>query len=412
MNWTSAREGVLIALEALRSNKVRAALTILGVVIGVTTVVGMASAIGGFRSSILNQIKAIGPRNFVVQRFEGGGIQVDDGTGKPPWWNKPKITMAEVDLLSRLPSIRSVATAVSANGEVRSGAKSISGVALLGRSSQWVEYSTGDFVEGRNFLPADEDASEPVIVLSRELARTLFEGAPAVGKRVRAEGAEFRVIGVYDFSANIFAQAQKNLAIMPTTAAVKRVKAKADFMSLLVVPSDNVTQDRAIDDVTAALRVSRGLKASQENNFAITRQEQIANQFDKLTGIFFIVMVVLAGVGLIVGGVGVIGIMMISVTERTREIGVRKALGATPREILWQFLVESMTVTVIGGAIGLAGGGLIAWVIRVFTPIPAAMPLWSVVAALVVAAFSGIVFGLYPANKAARLDPVDALRYE
>jgi putative ABC transport system permease protein len=412
MNWTAAREGVTIALEALRSNKVRAFLTILGVVIGVTTVTTMAAAVGGLRSSILDQIARVGPNNFVLQRYNGGGIHVDDGTGKPPWWDKPKITMEEIELIRRLPSIRSASTSVSNGVDVRAGSQSISGVVIFGRSHQWVDYQSGDFVEGHNFLPTDEEASAPVVVISKELARSLFNGAPAVGRRVRANGAEFIVVGVFEMSDNLFAQAQKNFAFMPTSSAVKRLKFKDDFMSALIVPREGYTQDQAIDDVTAALRTSRGLKPLQESNFAITKQKEIADQFNKLTSIFFLVLVVLAGVGLIVGGVGVVGIMMISVTERTREIGVRKALGATPREILWQFLVESMTVTVIGGAIGLFFASLFAMLVRSATPIPAAIPAWAVLAALVMAAVSGIGFGLYPANKAARLDPVEALRYE
>ena len=164
--------------------------------------------------------------------------------------------------------------------------------------------------------------------------------------------------------------------------------------------------------MTAALRVSRGLRPGQENNFALVTQDKLLATFNQITFGFFVVMLALSSVGLMVGGVGVVAIMMISVTERTREIGVRKALGATRREIMFQFLVEAATLTLVGGSAGLVLGGLIAWGIHAFTPIPAAVPLWSVLVAVVASTITGIFFGLYPANKASKLDPVEALRYE
>jgi putative ABC transport system permease protein len=183
-------------------------------------------------------------------------------------------------------------------------------------------------------------------------------------------------------------------------------------MMFLVRPVESATMQQGMDDVTAALRRFRGLRPGQETNFALLTQDAILNILSKLTGVFFAVMIGLSSIGLMVGGIGVVAIMMISVTERTREIGVRKALGATRREILWQFLVEAATLTFIGGAIGLAIGGGGAWLLQHFTPVPARVPLWSVVVALIASALTGVVFGLVPANKASRMDPVEALRYE
>jgi putative ABC transport system permease protein len=180
----------------------------------------------------------------------------------------------------------------------------------------------------------------------------------------------------------------------------------------MVSPRDSVTVQEAIDDVTTVMRSMRNLRPAQVDNFSIVTQDKMLETWNQLTGVFFLVMIALSSVGLMVGGVGVVAIMMISVTERTREIGVRKALGATRREILWQFLVEASTLTLIGGAAGLVVGALIAMVISTATPIPAEVPLWSVVTALLASALTGIGFGMYPAARAARLDPVDALRYE
>jgi putative ABC transport system permease protein len=181
---------------------------------------------------------------------------------------------------------------------------------------------------------------------------------------------------------------------------------------IMVRPTDSVTVAEAQDQVIAAMRGARGLRPAQDNNFAIITQDVLLKTFNQVTGGFFLVMLALSSVGLLVGGVGVIAIMMISVTERTREIGVRKALGATRREIMFQFLIEAATLTLLGGAIGMALGGAIAWVVQRFTPIPATVPIWSIVAALAASAVTGVFFGLYPANRAARLDPVEALRYE
>ena len=412
MNLTSAREGVGIALEALRSNKVRAFLTILGIVIGVATVMAMAAVVGGLRSGIMGQIEGIGPKNFVVERFQQDQILISDGSGRPPWEGKPPISFREAEMLRSLPSIRSVAAAVDAGADLKYGSSSYSQVMLPARDHQWPDYAQGDFVYGRNFLPGDVARSNRVVVLSIDLSNKVFGEIDPVGKTVRLGGQPFQVVGVYRQKPNFFSNFVKEWGIVPPTTAIKYLDADADFMSLLVVPAASATQDQAIDDVTSALRVARGLRPGEENNFGITRQQAIADLFDRITGVFAIIMLVLSSIGLMVGGVGVVAIMMISVTERTREIGVRKALGATRREILWQFLVESMTVTTIGGALGMILGGGGALLLAAFTPLPAVVPLWSVAAALAVSAVTGIGFGLYPANKAARLDPVEALRYE
>jgi len=413
MNLLSAGEGVKIALESLRSNKVRALLTILGIVIGVATVMAMAAVIVGVRSSITGELETLGPENFIVERFDQTQLRfVGDGTGRPPWEGKPSITLAEADLIGTLPSIQSVAASVGTTLDVRVGSRRISNVSIMGRGWSWPDYAKGDFIEGRNFLPAEERASAPVVVLGSGLAEVLFPGTSAVGKQVRIGTEPFAVVGVYYQTPNIFSGAQPNWVVVPPTTAIKRLPVNESWLSLLVVPSANFSQQQAMDDVTGALRTSRGLRPGDENNFALIRQEAFMEMFDRLTGVFFIVMLVLSSIGLMVGGVGVVAIMMISVTERTREIGVRKALGATRREILWQFLVESMTVTLIGGAIGLLLGGGGALLLAALTPIPASVPLWAVVAALVVSAVTGIGFGMIPANKASRLDPVEALRYE
>lgn len=413
MNLTSTREGIGIAIDALRSNKVRAFLTTLGIVIGVATVMTMAAAITGFQRMVMEGLDAIGPNNFIASRFDQTAITfVNNGSGKPPWDGKPALTFADAAMIEDLPSVRSVTTSIDTRGEVRVGSRAVGSVQVMGRTADWVDYTKGDFVQGNNFLSADDERAGHTAVLAPDLAEQLFPGASPVGRLVRINGREFRVAGVYKMKDNIFAQAQANWVVVPTTTAIKDLDADADWMDFLVVPEAGYTQERAMDDVTAAMRGQRRLRPGEENNFALMKQEAFKATFDRITFAIRMVLLVLSSIGLMVGGVGVVGIMMISVTERTREIGVRKALGATPREILWQFLVESVTVTMIGGVIGLALATGLAMLISAVTPVKAIIPLWAIAVSILASGGAGIVFGLYPAGKAARLDPVDALRYE
>jgi putative ABC transport system permease protein len=409
VNLQSTREGVQIAIAALRSDKVRAFLTILGIGIGVATVTGMGAIMNGVEAGIADNFEAIGPANFKMTRVDETQIRFTDDD---PFAGKPKITLAEGRMLEELPSVRSATPMAPATADLKVGAKELAGVQVIAMGIDWTTYWQGDFLEGRNFLPSDLERSAPVTVLSEELAKRAFGEAGAVGKQVRMAGNVFEVVGVYKPKPNVFQGGRPIWAIVPATAAFKFLPIYDEWVELWIVPAPGHTQDEAMDEVTMAMRTLRRLKPGDENNFALVRQEAFVNLVGGITGAIRLVMTVLSGIGLIVGGVGVVGIMLISVTERTREIGVRKALGARRSEILWQFLVESTTVTFIGGVFGLLFGAGGALLLKAFTPVPAAVPLSSVLWALAIAAFTGIVFGLYPANKAARLDPVEALRYE
>jgi putative ABC transport system permease protein len=294
MNLASAREGVGIALDALRSNKVRAFLTILGIVIGVATVMAMAAVVGGLRKGIMDQIEGIGPNNFVVTRFEEGGLVLDDGTGRPPWEGKPPLNFQEAALIRSLPSVRSAAAAVDAGADLKYGASTFAQVMLPARDYQWPDYAQGDFVYGRNFLPDDVARSNRVVVLSIGLSEKVFGEINPVGKSVRLGGEPFQVVGVYRQKPNFFSNFAKEWGIVPPTTAIKYLDADKDFMSLLVVPAGTVSQDQAIDDVTAALRVARGLRPGEENNFGVTRQQAIADMFNRITSVFAIIMLVLS----------------------------------------------------------------------------------------------------------------------
>lgn len=412
-------EGFRIAVAAIRANKLRASLTILGVAIGVAVVVTMAALITGIRSSIMEAFESAGQENFVVTRFDMTNVRIiHDGSGRPPWWNKPKITPMEAQRIARLPGVQEAVVDFDVNVSMSFEGDRVTGIQGNASSAGWPGYTIGDFVAGRNFIPAELEQSRAVLVISLALAEELFGQLDPIGKRVRVSGGRsgvgelFTVVGVFDMGENIFSEAVKHFAIIPYTTALKRLKANDMFFQVLVVPTTGFSQSEVQDQVIGLLRTMRELGPAEENNFAVIRSDQLVDLFNRLTGVFFIVMLALSSVGLMVGGVGVIGIMLISVTERTREIGIRKAVGATRREILWQFLVEAGVLTLLGGAAGMAMGALAANAVESVTPIPAAIPLWSVLTALAMAVLTGMLFGLLPAIRASRLEPVDALRYE
>jgi putative ABC transport system permease protein len=406
-------EGVGIALESLRGNKARAALTILGVAIGVMVVMVMAAMISGINKSVSGIFESIAPRTFLVWRFFQAGVVVSDGSDEnSPWRRNPEIIELEADRIALLPSVRFVTRRDETSATVEFGDRRLESVNIAGLSAQWVEVNGGDVYPGRTFTRLEDLANSSVAVISRKLEDQLFRGRDPIGQVVHVAGVPFSVIGVYTPPASLFSGSAPPFVGIPHGAFVKHVPYFKGWMRLAVSPAPGYTQQQSMDEVVATLRSLRRLKPGQENNFSIVTQDKLLDSWNQVTGMFFLVMLVLSSIGLMVGGVGVVAIMMISVTERTREIGVRKALGATRRDILWQFLVEASTLTLVGGAIGMLVGGLIAFAISRVTPIPANVPLWSIVAALAASALTGVGFGLYPASRAARLDPVEALRYE
>ena len=395
MSMRATMEGVTIAIESLRSNKVRAFLTILGVAIGVATVTGITSIMAGVEKGISDDIASIGVANFQVARFDQTQVRFSN---RPPWEGKPKLTMQEAAALESLSSVQSVTPVAQARAsEVRYGGRAYTGVQIVGLGPEWTTYVRGDFVAGRPFLPGESDRSAPVAVISTDLAEEVFERGEGLGSTVRLGGIPFTVIGIFQPKPNLFQGGKQRWAYVPATTAAKTMRVNDDWMEFWVVPAAGATQERAMDDVVVAMRTLRRLGPGEENDFALVRQEAVAEMVGRITGAVTLVMTILASIGLMVGGVGVVGIMLISVTERTREIGVRKALGARRGEILWQFLVEAATVTVIGALVGLVIGGGGALLLAALTPIPASIPLWAAALALAAAALTGILFGLYPA---------------
>ncbi|MEK6687635.1 MAG: ABC transporter permease, partial [Gemmatimonadota bacterium] len=377
-------EGVAIALDSIRGNKVRASLTILGVGIGVMVVIGMASMITGINRSVMSELETLGPSTFFVERYWQGGINISDGSDEmSPWRKNPWLQVSEAELLRQLPLVREVTWREGTGGPVSYQDEKLASTQVIGFSPTWVRVVGGTITAGRSFTQAEYAAGALVVVINDKMANSLFPGLDPIGKRIKVFGQPFDVIGLYVDPNSMFGSSSP-MAVIPHSTFTKVADYFKGWMSIAVTPVEGTTGLEAQDQVIAAMRTSRGLKPAQDNNFAVVSQDRMMEMFANVTGGFFLVMLALSSIGLMVGGVGVVAIMMISVTERTREIGVRKALGATRGEIMFQFLVEAATLTLLGGLAGMALGGLIAWAVNAFTPIPAAVPLWSVAAAILV----------------------------
>jgi putative ABC transport system permease protein len=412
-------EGVTIALDAMRANKVRAALTILGVAVGVFVVVVISAAVHGINDSVAKQFESAGPTTFFVFRWPITFEACDGSDDTCRWRSNPRISFAEMEAIGRLSSVAEVMPQQAWSVQAKYRDKALSSVQLVGVGSNWPSVNPPDMTDGRAFTEQESRSAAPVVILNTNAKQQLFGDEDALGREINLTalngnkvGGIFTVIGVYKDNVSFLSGGDHPKMITSIYALERRVGAQTQYMSLVVKPSETAAQGEAIDEVTASLRAQRGLRPSHESNFAIITQDKLFEVYNKVFGMFFLVMIALSSVGLLVGGVGVVAIMMISVTERTREIGVRKALGATRGVILWQFLVEAVTLTATGAAIGLTVGWMVALMVNKMTPIEASVPPLAVVAALGSSAITGIVFGMLPALKASRLDPVAALRYE
>ena len=406
-------EGVRIALDAIIGNKVRAGLTILGVAVGVFVVVVISAAVHGINVSVERDFESTGPTTFFVTRYPITFEACDGTEDTCAWLRNPPISWEEVDALSRLENSAAVGVRMDWSGTYKYRDKQLASAPIEAYTANWSIFGVPDMQPGgRAFTEQEVRSAARVVVLNTTAAIRLFGESDPLAKVITINGTQFTVIGVYKDNASFLAGGDRAKGVMPVTTLQRALNVRRSDMGLVVKPRDGVSRDVMVDDVTATLRGARGLRPSQESNFAIITQDKLMETYNAIFGMFFLVMIALSAVGLIVGGVGVVAIMMISVTERTREIGVRKALGATRVTILWQFLIEAVTLTGIGALIGLAVGWLVSTLIRTATPIEASIPPGAVVAALLASAVTGVIFGMIPAARAARLDPVEALRHE
>jgi putative ABC transport system permease protein len=413
MKLHSLSEGFGIAVDQLRANKLRSALTMLGVVIGVATVMAMASIVQGIRDQIITTIEVAGPKTFYVVRIFSQTPLNPDALPKEVRI-RPVVKPEEARAIALLPEIRYAGMWVQLFQRMDYEGARTQIMTQFGADEHYMEVQGGQLLRGRFFTASEVNSGAPVVVLEERPAEKLFGRLDPMGRYVRVAGKPLRVIGLYQNPQNIFQPPSQEIgAILPFETARRSFRYdETNALWIVVKPRDDVPVSEAMDAVTVQLRRLRGLRPADKNSFDLITQDQILDIFNQLTGVFFLVMLALSSVALMVGGIGVMAIMMVSVTDRTREIGVRKAMGATRREIMWQFLVEAATLTLLGGLIGVVVGLGVGEVLKAVLQTGSGVPIWSAVVACLVSVAIGLVFGVMPATRAAKLDPIEALRYE
>lgn len=406
-------ENVRIALDALRTNKMRSSLTILGVVIGVATVMAMAAIVQGIQAQINHTFEVAGPTTFyVMKKFSQVPLNPDNLPKDVRI--RPDLREREAETIRRLPEISYASLWGQALARIESDGVRSQPMAVFGADDGFTEIQGGELTTGRWFTKSEMSTGAAVVVLQERTALRLFGREQSMGRWVRIGGRPAQVIGLWEEPANIFAPPGSAVgAVVPFKMLDHQFDIdRTNALWIPVKPREGFRVADAQGAAIMALREMRRLRPSDGNTFDIITQDQVLDTFNNLTSVFFLVMIVLSAVALLVGGIGVMAIMTVSVTSRTREIGVRKALGATRRDILLQFLIEASTLTGIGGVIGIVFGLVLGRAASLAMSVDAPVPVGLTLIAVAVSVGIGIVFGMLPAQRAARLDPIEALRYE
>ena len=429
MRLTLFGEIVTMAFDTVRTNKMRSVLTVLGVVIGITSIVGMTSMIRGFDQSLRDMIRTVGPDTIFVQRF--GVTSFASGAEIRDLLKRPNLTISDGRAIEQQSdTIQLMDIQLGAGGpptQRRVFYRDLKSrpIVVFGTTENFAEGTRIPMTLGRFFNGTEVQYRKNVVVMGNAPFQLLFgaSGTDPLGKSIRVGSERFEVVGVFDKrpAAGGFNLGQDDFVVIPYTAYQRifglnavRVARNATFLPIQIalVPREGVKQEDAIADVERVMRIRHGLRLDEPDDFDIVTQDAFLKLWDQISQGTFFALIVISSIALMVGGIGVMAIMSISVTERTREIGVRKALGARRSEILFQFLMEAAFLTSLGGVIGIAFGSGIGWAVHLISGFPISLPWWSFAIGIGFSASVGIFFGMYPAFKASRLDPIEALRYE
>ncbi len=412
MTWLALTNGLTLALQAIRSHKLRAFLTVLGVIIGTGTIIGVSAILTGFDASITGVLRSFGPNSIIVFKFPVGfrltNLSPEERIRKELTYDNA------LHIKERCTAVQDVSAMLFQNrGPINARYKGndMYDVNLIGVDEAYANGGQVDIHLGRFIAEQESRGRASVTVIGADIEKGLFGSLDPIGKTILVDGHQFQVVGTMIKPAASFFGDTDNRVLLPYWTMRKLYPSAREHA--LVVTAKDGRLPQAMDEVRTILRIDRRVPFKNPDNFALSTAEQMVADFRQITEMTFLVMVVLSSVGLLVGGIGVMNIMLVSVTERTHEIGLRKAIGARRTDIVIQFLLEASALTGLGGIAGIIFGWLISVIARlVFSSLPASVPLWAAVVGIVVSVGVGLFFGIWPANKAARLDPVVALRYE